>query len=63
MGKMVSPAEETVASPPAILVPVREKLKTLIYQLFANSRQGRDMPGPAADTAGAAIRAGWFTAC
>jgi hypothetical protein len=52
-----------VGYPPAIPVPDVEKLKTLFYQLFADFGQARICPVPAADNAGAAVCAGWFTVC
>jgi hypothetical protein len=44
-------------------VPHADKLKVLIYQLFGNQRQGEPGANPAADPAGAAVSAGWFTVC
>jgi hypothetical protein len=48
---------------PAIPVPDSEKLKMSIYQLFGSSGQGGPWQNPAADNAGAAVSAGWFTVC
>ncbi|MDP3258440.1 hypothetical protein [Bosea sp. (in: a-proteobacteria)] len=44
-------------------MPDRDKLKTLIYQLFANPAQGDATPMMPADPAGAAESAGRFTGC
>jgi hypothetical protein len=44
-------------------MPDRDKLKTLIYQLFGNSAQGEATLWTPADPAGAAVSAGWFTVC
>jgi hypothetical protein len=44
-------------------MPDRDKLKTLIYQLFGNAAQSDATPKTPVDPAGAADSAGWFTGC
>jgi hypothetical protein len=44
-------------------VPEGEKLKSEVYQLFGNAGQHENQRCQAADNAGAAISAGWFTDC